>query len=856
MLPLLLVLQVAGSPAPARDSASAPAVTADTACAPGAQRTTIGITVGESNDDPTGELRRIERERAERDLRRAQVLAEKGDSLRPAATDRRGCRPQTARRQPVTPYLLRSAFASEGARTLFERARGARLWQDTTLRAYDASAYQRVSAWLSLRKTGRSRLAFRAENASRVRWTRGEGAQVELRGARTAIPIASSMKLFMSRDTEEELRDEIGRDIGDELAQVMSPIPYYPGRDQLFLSLVNDGRIMLEAEDSEIIHPLANGAEAYYRYAIGDSASIRLPGGRTVLLRELVVRARQPKWNLAIASLWFDTETSHLVRAAYRFSEPMDLQKIVEEENDGDDIPAAVKPLIFPMSANVSAMTVEYGLHEGRFWLPRAQSLEGEVRVGFMHVTFEARERFTYASVNGPPVLLAMSKPDSALRLRLGAIREDTTIADSARDAMMHSVSDSARRARREARRRECDTGGTYTASTTRAGGGVRVQMTVPCDSASLSRSSDLPKSIYDDGEEVFGVEEMSALRDQLLTLNAQAGFEPQRPKLTWGVPMTRYNRVEGLSSGLAVEQRLGAGYTVGGAARLGIADLVPNAEAYVARTDGRRTLQLGGYQRLAAANDWGAPLGFGASANALLFGRDDGFYYRTTGLELLAIGGGRSLFQYRVFVEHQNDATRETHLSLARVLNDDLRMRPNIVAREGAIVGTAVHLAGSRGADPSGLRLTSDLRGEGGAGRWAYGRLATDVTVSHGLGRLPDMAITLGAGSTTGEVPVQRLFYLGGAGSVRGQRAGTGVGNAFWLARAEIAPSSVGIRPVVFADLGWAGDRDAWRHPGTPMSGVGVGASFLDGLVRFDLSRGIRPREDTRVDAYIEARF
>jgi hypothetical protein len=39
-------------------------------------------------------------------------------------------------------------------------------------------------------------------------------------------------------------------------------------------------------------------------------------------------------------------------------------------------------------------------------------------------------------------------------------------------------------------------------------------------------------------------------------------------------------------------------------------------------------------------------------------------------------------------------------------------------------------------------------------------------------------------------------------------------------------------------------------------MSGVGLGWSFLDGLIRFDVARGIYPRQQTRVNFYFESRF
>jgi len=93
----------------------------------------------------------------------------------------------------------------------------------------------------------------------------------------------------------------------------------------------------------------------------------------------------------------------------------------------------------------------------------------------------------------------------------------------------------------------------------------------------------------------------------------------------------------------------------------------------------------------------------------------------------------------------------------------------------------------------------------------------------------------------------------------VRGQRPGIEpgkAGDAFWLARVEAAHGVGVIRPVVFADFGWAGDRRNWSRIGVPMSGVGAGTSIMDGLIRFDVARGINPERQWRIDTYVEARF
>jgi len=91
----------------------------------------------------------------------------------------------------------------------------------------------------------------------------------------------------------------------------------------------------------------------------------------------------------------------------------------------------------------------------------------------------------------------------------------------------------------------------------------------------------------------------------------------------------------------------------------------------------------------------------------------------------------------------------------------------------------------------------------------------------------------------------------------VRGQPADTAQsGTAYWLGRFELGRSWSGARPIVFGDIGWTGDRRTLDQVGRPLSGAGVGASFMDGLIRFDVARGIYPRKKVRVDMYVEAKF
>ena len=796
-----------------------------------------------------------------------------------ADTTARKRRKKEPRRATLTPELERTAFLDATARDILHRARAARLQQDSLLQSYDAKSYQRFSIGVAFKALVRDRLALREESSGRVRWTRRGGVHVELTGSRAVIPIAGKGGQYKA-------------DID------MTPIPYFPGREPLF-PLTAFGTVSAEVDENEFVHPLATGAEAYYRYRTGKSMTVVLPSRERITVRELEITARRAGWKLFVGSFWFDDRTGQLVRAAYRLSQPMDIWQVaseeereelaelerdtafmrrdpegwrrsVEEKRKEDEVPAFVTATFSPARLDISGITTEYELREGRFWLPRANYAEGTMQLGFVRSPFKVQEKFEYLSVNGLDSL-----PQIAGLVVSDTVKRDTTeteqdgeivigigdgVADTAaiRKRVEADTTERGRRHRERIARRErqCAAGDSYTRMVARHGGALRYVVAIPCDSTKLLASADLPKSIYDDGEEAFD----EAQRDQLLE-SLDFGLQPS---LRGGVPiepywtlnLVRYNRVEGLSSAVGARWAPGGGWTVDGQARLGIADLQPNAELNVSRSNARTTLGLGAYRRLAAANDRGDPLSFGAGLSSFLFGRDEGFYYRTAGVELTGRRGRFGEVGWRVFAEDHRDAVKKTDYSLAKTFagND---MLDNIDAREGFATGAAATLAFSKGLDPRGWRLAGDWRVEGAVGGFDYARTVLDATLSRGLGGRVEGALTGAGGWSGGDLPPQRRWYLGGAQTVRGQVAGTQRGDAFWLGRMELARSWPIMRPVVFGDVGWAGDRARLLdRPGRIMSGAGVGASFLDGLMRVDLSRGIRPAQMWRVDLYLEARF
>ena len=555
----------------------------------------------------------------------AQLLLEETGIARPS---------REPRRVPVTPAALASAFKDPAAKALLLRARASRLVQDSLLASYAASTYQRLSVGMGMKAFGRERLALRHEDASRVQWERGKGALVELRGDRTAVPIAGGVGKVSGR------------------VSGLSPVPYYPGREQLW---IGGGLAQSEVDEREFVHPIAEGAEAYYTYASGDSLIMGLPDGKRLTLRELKIAARSPKWNLSVGSFWFDEESAHLVRAVYRISEQLDVWALADEEsqrrtadsaaralsgdttggpaggrggrggrNGNDGIPLLAKAMLSPMKVDVSAITMEYGLYNQRFWLPRTQAFEGKAVAGFVRIPVTMEQKFKYESVNAleAPLPIIASGPTRLVQYR------DSLTAAKTPAALRDSLLRVARAARIEEldalKAQECAVGDTYTRQVRRYQGTLSVMEKIPCDSTKLANSPDLPPSIYDPGEELFGTGDRETLV-KALGFGLQPGWGPQRIQFEYGLAQTRYNRVEGFGTGVVASSVLGRGYTASLGVRGAFGDRQMNAEFGLSRTNGRSTIKGMLYRRLSAMNDWGTPLNFGASLAGLLYAREIG---------------------------------------------------------------------------------------------------------------------------------------------------------------------------------------------------------------------------------------
>jgi hypothetical protein len=388
--------------------------------------------------------------------------------------------------------------------------------------------------------------------------------------------------------------------------------------------------------------------------------------------------------------------------------------------------------------------------------------------------------------------------------------------------------------------------------------GSVDVLLRVPCDLRALARSPELPASAYDPGEEVFGKQQREEMMDAL-DFGLQAGWGPQKIGFEFGFGQSRYNRVEGFSTGIALHQQVGMGYSWTAQLRAGTGDQQINGELGVDRSNGRTTYKLNAYRRLVSANDWGTPLTFSSSLPALVNGRDEGVYFRSWGGELVRTSDRSRQLDLRLFAEEQWTARVTTRFSIFGGQHDK-SFGPNLTAQRGLYAGASMRVRDSWGIAPRGWKALMDLRIEGAGGESQYGRGALDFTVSHPIAGPISFGLTAAGGASVGDLPAQRYWFLGGSPTVRGQAVGIDsvhAGNAFWFTRFELARERNSSRLSIFGDLGWAGSRDSdWGRSRRLLSGVGIGSSFMDGLFRTDLSYGLWPRKGIRLDFSVEAPF
>ena len=699
-----------------------------------------------------------------------------------------------------------SAYLDANARRLVAAARSRRETIDRSISAYRTTVRERID--VGIRALRRDRTLYRREIALAIDWRRDGVSQITVIGARQTIPAAIP---------EPSLPEDLKGDAGD--------YAFDPADDRLTIgfggsrSAADSARDSTKHRDMEFRHPLAPGSEADYRFASGDSSVIVFPNGRTIRLRELRVIPRRLDFRLMSGSFWIDEDSHGVVRALIRPARPFDFEQDVEE-NAGEHIPGFLKPI----RGEVRYLTIDYGLWDGRWWLPRLVAMDAVATAGsILQMPMRYERVYDAYQVEGDTTIRRATRPPRA-----------TAAEDSVARAACHTREDRAQISCK------CNNGHC-----------LAFTVHIPRDTAALIASTSLPPAFGSASDTLIPAGELVELTRGLGDLpNAPWQFHARPPR--WG--LARYNRVEGLGLGARGELDLGR-LRLDGAGYIATADGEPDLEAGVLRETGTTRVRLAGYRRLAAVDPNAHSLSIGNSLGALVLGRDDGDYFRAAGAELTVAPPVTLPQRYtiRLYAERQRRALKRTDFSLPHAIHDDHVFRPNITADSANQFGLSVTLRTQRGIDPALPQWTADVTLDGGVGTYRFGRVSGTVRVSAPLGPRLAGAVELAGGIADGRVPVQSYFYLGGPGTLRGYGGNASSGDAFWRARLELANRWPGARVVLFADVARAGPREQLALA-RPFAGVGIGASFLDGLVRVDLARAIRAPTGWRLDFYTDA--
>jgi hypothetical protein len=708
-----------------------------------------------------------------------------------------------------------TAYLDPTARRLVAAARARRETIDRSITSYRATMKERIGA--GIRALRRDRMLYRRELALRIEWRRDSVGRIEVLGARQTVPAAKP-------------KAEVPEDLTDDVIDYA----FDPAADRLTIGFGGPSERRTDDEGkperrrrARIRYPLAAGSESDYRFAAGDSSVLVFPNGRTVRLRELRVIPRRLEFHLVSGSLWIDEGSHAVVRALFRPARPFDLDEDLGDGEGGggggdNDIPGFVKPI----RVEVRFITIDYGLWDGRWWLPRLIAFDGVATAGsWLQMPMRYERVYGDYEVTGDTAARPVPRPPRA-----------TAADDSLARVRCRAQGDVA-----------CACGN---------GACVAFRVHVPRDSAALVRSVELPPPFAGTeqgrggGDTLISTAELEDLTRGLGRLPAAPWQVRARPP-RWG--LGRFNRVEGLSLGARAGVDFGRA-ALEGSGRVALADGALDVEAGLLRRTGTARLRLAGYRRLAAANPAERPLGVGNSLAGLLLARDDGDYFRATGVELTGAPAVTSVqaYTWRVYAERQRRAPSRTDFSLPHLVDGDQVFRPNIAADSADQLGAAVTFRAARGVDPDAARWGSEVTLDGGAGTFGFGRASVGVSLAGPLGPRLAGAVELAAGTSAGRVPVQSRWSLGGPATLRGYGGGAQTGDAFWRARVEVANRSPAARLALFADVGRAGARDRLSLR-RPLVGAGIGASFVDGLLRVDLARALRSPTGWRLDCYVD---
>ncbi len=668
-------------------------------------------------------------------------------------------------------------FSSEATRALIHRAQERHAADDTTVSDYTARLRYRVSFSLGKRKWARVPTYAVEEQEGTVHWQAPNDLRLDILGRRTA---SRSKDITLSSDFSRPWF--VPRGLGDSVRIFGNDFP-----------------------TRAALHPLAADGPEWYRYELNDSIALTTARGTTIRLYAVEVVPARPGPSLVAGTIWLDSASAQVARFTFRY---VGNELWVDRDDDDPDIDkmgGAKKANSFINRILTVDSDLEYGLQDEKYWMPSRQVLSGTLQIPIISdiiIPFEAITTFWDYEINsGRPVVFDTPAPDSGAKRTVD--RESDSLAPVIRSGTWAD-------GRYEVHRPPADSMKSY---------------------AQWGDSLKLDLNPQED-QQVRDVQAELAILAEGLPSDI-TGIKPGGVNYEAFADIFRYNRIQGPS--------FGYGYAVDvpgwdfiraqGTLRFGLSDARLTGQLGLIREAPSGRWRLEGYRSIGEVEPFFTVNTFGNSLNGVFAAHDDADYYLAQGGRIgyeTSVGRGLEL-DVRARFEDQQSVETDARSAINDFLGGTGDFPPNPAITEGFFIGVTATLSGVAGTGT--WRIGAE--GLGGEGE-TTGRFMAELR-QRAFG-MRGVTLTGRAGVATTDPLPQMAFRLGGLETVRGFNYGTYQGQAFWSMQGDWTPLKGKVRPVLFADVGQAGELGSVLSQ-KPLVGVGAGLSFFSGIVRFDFS-------------------
>lgn len=540
-----------------------------------------------------------------------------------------------------------------------------------------------------------------------------------------------------------------------------------------------------------LLDPLSRGSDSLYGFVARDTFTLSLSGHPTVAVREIGFWPISRGARMLEGVIWVDRQSGVVLRLEGAATSDLLLTpdgKLTDASNGPSGFLSGVR-------IRVSRLRVEFGLVEGGGWLPTAQHIDVVASFAGMSgvAGFTAKYRYLdseYAQATSWRETAVAERSDSSAKLVNGPLDQV--------DCGVRSPDLIVCRPRKEV---DLLDGGEF--------------------------------RILRDFEPRLVGGNHSLARESQLSANASRGAESSSvTAVGFGAP--RYNRAEGASVALFVSRTSPRGLQRRLAMRASADPRALSLTYSGGRGDGVSWLFT--LRDLVVANDAARSLSVPASAAALMVGRDEGLYFRRTGVEVHCCRQA-SLGTVSVFAERHETAEVSSGYSVLPRRHGSMPLT-NVAVSGHPIVGVRARWRLNLPAASVGHSAHLAASAEAAQSQRAYVRAVLEASGERPIG--PTRAsVAATSGWVSAHAPTHRRIWLGGSHTLRSVRAASLEGLRIAALQADLGvPLGLGT-PYLTAEIGAVAGGVTALH----RAGYGVGVALWQESIRFEVVRDAQGR-------------